>query len=233
MARDHGRIRWAMWNDPDFRDLDEDAQRLFMLALTQPGLSYTGVVPFTLRRWSQLARNSTIPKLRKAVTTLEKARYVVVDEDTEEFLIRSFIRHDGLLNSPNICRAMVKDFPAVGSPLLRAVIVCEIYRLATEEPRLGNDKAWTDVIDPWFPETLCRTFPEGFEGTFPRTHLQALESVEKVTLPQAISSARTAPAPAPKYGSSPQPPAAGRCDVHQLAEPCRGCAADRKARSDS
>ncbi|GAA3223068.1 hypothetical protein [Actinocorallia longicatena] len=229
MARDHGRIHWAMWNDQDFRDLDGDAQRLFMLALTQPGLSYAGVVPYTLRRWSQLARDSTVPKLRKAVTALEKARYVVVDEDAEELLIRSFIRNDGLLDSPNICRAMVKDFAAVGSSLLRSVIVCEIYRLATENPRQGNAKSWSEAIDPWFPGTLQQTFREGFQGTLSPTHLRALESVENQTLPQAISSARAAPAPAPKYGSSPQRPAGGLCEIHRITEPCGGCAADRKA----
>lgn len=231
MARDHGRIRHRIWSDPDFLALRESEQRLFMMALSQSGLSYSGVVPFTLRRWRGLAADSTIPKLRKAVTALEQARLVVLDPDSEELLIRSFVRHDGILDSPNICRAMVRDADAVCSPLLRAVTVCEVMRLLSEDPRPGNAKSWDDVIAPW----LSRTLPETFGGTFPatltRTQLQTLESVEKGTLDLTVASARAAPTP---YQLHSIPRSASHlpgsvCDVHHQPEPCRGCAADRKA----
>lgn len=231
MARDHGRIKWAIWSDGDFRKLKGEEQRLFLLALTQPGLSYAGVVPFTLRRWQQLASDSTPAKLRKAVKALCEARYVVVDEDSEELLIRSFVRNDGLLDSPNIVRAFVTDFSAICSPLLRAVVVCEVWRLSSEYPRLGNDRSWSEVLEPWLAETLQGTFREGFTGTLTETHLQTLESVEKETLALTISSARAAPAPAPSIAPrrGGKGSAGAFCEVHFETEPCRGCAADRKA----
>lgn len=236
MARDHGRIKWSIWGDPDWRALKESEQRLFKLALTQPGLSYAGVVPFTVRRWASLAADSSIPKIRRAVTALEEARYVVVDEDTEELLIRSYLRNDGLLDSPNICRAAVRDYDAIGSPLLRAVVVCETVRLLNEDPRPGNDKSWDEVLAPWLTRTLPGTFGETFPGTFTPAQLRTLESVEKGTLAVTISSARAAPTPSPKSTPAPQPggppsPEAF-CEVHRLREPCAGCAADRKARPE-
>lgn len=233
MARDHGRIRHRMWGDPDFLALREAEQRLFMMALSQAGLSYAGVVPFTLRRWQGLAADSTLPKLRKAVSALQDARYVVVDQDSEELLIRSFVRHDGILDSPNICRAMVRDADTVCSPLLRAVIICECVKLLNEDPREGNEKSWDEVVTPWLGRTLPETFGETFPGTLTRTQLETLEAVEKGTLDLTISSARAAPSPSPFHSI----PRSGRaapgtfCDVHHQNEPCTGCAADRKART--
>lgn len=233
MARDHGRIRHQMWGDPDFLALREAEQRLFMMALSQSGLSYAGVVPFTLRRWQGLAADSTLPKLRRGISALEAARFVVVDQDSEELLIRSFVRHDGILDSPNICRAMVRDAGAVCSPLLRAVFICELTKLLNEDPRLGNEKSWDEVITPWLSRTLTQTFGETFPGTLTPRQLETLENVEKGTLAQTISSARAAPTPSPFHsiprGRSGRPET--YCEVHKLAEPCNGCAADRKAAS--
>lgn len=231
MPRDHGRIRWAIWSDDDFRALRGEDQRLFMLLLSQPGLSYAGVVPYTITRWARLASDSTVVKLRKSVNALEADRFVVLDESTEELLVRSFIRHDGLLDSPNICRAAVRDFTAVASPLLRAVIVCEVVRLMDEDPRLGADRSWDDVLIPWLNRTLPQTFGPTFPQTLTGTQMQTLETVEKEALDLTISLARAAPTPTP----TPSPRRRGRgsveafCEVHHQAEPCGGCAADRKA----
>lgn len=231
MARDHGRIRHRMWGDPDFLALREAEQRLFMMALSQSGLSFAGVVPFTLRRWQGLAADSTLPKLRKGVSALADARYVVVDQDSEELLIRSFIRHDGILDSPNICRAMVRDADAVCSPLLRAVIVCECVRLLNEDPREGSDRSWDEVVSPWLARAIPGTFGETFPGTLTGAQLQTLETVEKGTLDQTIAHARSSfsySITSPRNGGR----FPGRfCEVHRLEEPCKGCAADRKAAS--
>lgn len=238
MAREHGRIRYQTWSDDDFRALRGDEQRVFMLALTQPGLSYCGVVPFTLKRWAGLAADSTVPKLRRAVGRLQDARYVVVDEDTEEMLIRSFLRHDGILDSPNIARATVKDFANVGSKLLKAVLVVEVYRLLNEEPRVGHEKTWEEVLAPWLAESMPRTFPEGFPQGFPAAFTRTLyqtsgEAFVLACARDAHIASRTAPGPSPAPKSfSPARAAAAvahTCEIHRLPEPCRGCAADRKA----
>ena len=234
LARDHGRLRHTIWSDPDWRALRAEEQRVFMLALTQPGLSYSGIVPYTLRRWQTLAADSTIPKIRRAVRALQEARFVVVDEETEELCVRTFIRHDGVLDSPNICRATVRDFAAITSPLLRCVVVCEVLKLIDEDPRPGNEKSWDEVLTPWLQRTLPGTFGEPFPGTLTKPQQQTLEHTVGGTLAPVRARARAAPFlihSIPFHGAGPRSPQTF-CDVHRQAEPCGGCAADRKARAD-
>jgi hypothetical protein len=146
MARPYAKTFTSIWNDRDFTALPERAQRLYWLMYTQAHLSYAGVVPFTAKRWAGLASDSNAKALERALAELEAVRFVVHDDSTEEVLIRTFIRWDGVLKSPNICVAMVKDYCAVLSPKIRAAI-------AEEFP---------DSL----PDPLLKRFPEGFPEPF-------------------------------------------------------------------
>lgn len=119
MARTHARIYAAIWQDADFIALPAEAQRVYMLALSQPGVSFCGVVSFTARRWSNMAGDSTPESIRAAVAVLETHGFVVVDEDAEELWIRSFVRHDGVLESPNLVKRMWRDVPGIFSASIR------------------------------------------------------------------------------------------------------------------
>lgn len=165
MARDHARLRHSIWADLDFLALSESAQRVYMLALSQPGLNYCGVVPFTLRRWAQLGQDSTVRKLRESVRMLEQTRFVVVDENSEELLIRSFVKNDGIIDSPNVCRAAVKAFPGVMSALLRGVFLAELHRLNRSPQEKGWDKGW-EHFAPLLGVTVHQGLPEGFHEGF-------------------------------------------------------------------
>jgi hypothetical protein len=219
MARDHGRIRLAIWSDPHFRALTSDAQRAYFLALTQPGLSYAGVVPYTLRRWAGLARDSTITGLRKAVASLEAARFVCVDESTEELLVRSFVRNDGVLESPNVAKAFVRDWRTVQSPELRAVVLVELQRLAAESPPPGSDKSWAEVLPPLLREGLPEGLPQGFTQRFPEGLGEALPHDLPAGFDQWFRPVRVAPAPAPSLAPRLQPSAPER--VTQAAATAR------------
>ena len=51
MARDHARIQTAIWNDPDWRKLDQGAQHLYWMLASSPDLSYCGrldYIPITV-----------------------------------------------------------------------------------------------------------------------------------------------------------------------------------------
>lgn len=146
MARPYGKTFTTIWNDRDFTALPERAQRLYWLMYTQAHLSYAGVVPFTAKRWSGLANDSTPKTLERSLVELEAARFVVYDDDTEEVLVRTFIRWDGVLKSPNICKAMVKDYCSILSPRIRAAIA--------------------DEFPDELPEPLLKRFPEGFPEPF-------------------------------------------------------------------
>ena len=54
MARDHARVLVSIWGDDDWRDLPAAAQRIYIVALSQPGLSYAGVTPYLPGRWANL-----------------------------------------------------------------------------------------------------------------------------------------------------------------------------------
>jgi hypothetical protein len=51
---------------------------------------------------------------------LADARFVVVDEDTEEVLVRTFIRNDGNYKIPNVLKSMLQVAEGTQAPALRA-----------------------------------------------------------------------------------------------------------------
>lgn len=139
MARDHGRIYTRIWADPDFRALDRDPQRLYLLLVSQANLSYCGGLDYIPRRLCSLSADETEESLQGAMNTLEKARFVVADYLMDELLVRSFVRHDGLLGSPNMTKAMLKDRAALLSDHLRRAVDTELHRAYVEDPKA---KGW-------------------------------------------------------------------------------------------
>ncbi|MCS4277382.1 hypothetical protein M2390_002588 [Mycetocola sp. BIGb0189] len=134
MAREHANIRLDIWNDDDFRALSESAQLLYLKLLTSATLSYAGVADWRPPRVAALSGGGTAAAVRAAADELEAGLFVVVDEDTEEILIRSFLKHDGLLNKPNVTKAMVTAFGQVASARLRGVVVFQLQRLSEQFP---------------------------------------------------------------------------------------------------
>jgi hypothetical protein len=171
MARDHARIYHRIWADADFRALNEAAQRAYMLVCTQPDLNYCGVTTLSMQRWACLAADSTPRRVRKALADLETAQFIATDATTEELLVRSFIRDDGLLSSPNICINVVRTFPSMLSPRLRLVFLVELHRLNQDEQQPGWEKGWTELaalLQEPIPEGLPEGFLEGFSEGLPK-----------------------------------------------------------------
>jgi hypothetical protein len=139
MAREHARIQTAIWIDDDFLDLSKDAQHLYLVITTQMTLNFCGVTTWHAGRISQLAAGWTIPEVECSAAELSQRLYLVIDETTGEVLVRSFIRNDGLLSSPNITKAMYRTFSDIGSRTLRSVVIHELNRLHREQPQL---KGW-------------------------------------------------------------------------------------------
>ncbi|HCA85483.1 MAG TPA: hypothetical protein DEQ61_08320 [Streptomyces sp.] len=133
MARGHGRILTSIWEDEDFKNLDEREQRLYLFLISQPNLNHAGLLDLTLRRWARKARGLTVAELEKLIGTLDEARFVVVDEDTEELLIRSFVRNDGVWRMPKVMGAMVSGALEISSKRLRMAMLAEMDRIPLEE----------------------------------------------------------------------------------------------------
>lgn len=139
MARDHGRILVAIWADRDFRGLCRDAQRMYLLLCTQARLTYCGALDYLPGRLATLASDEDEQTVDHAVKLLEGERFVVVDRTTSEILVRSFVRHDGLLGSPNVTKAMLKDRASLLSDDLRDVLDTELSRAYHDDPKA---KGW-------------------------------------------------------------------------------------------
>jgi hypothetical protein len=133
MARSHGRILASIWDDDDFRDLSPEEQRMYMFLLSQPNLNHAGLLPLTLRRWARTAAGLTGADIEEHLTALARARFVVLDEDTEEVLVRSFVRNDGVWKQPRVMGAMVAGALEISSRRLRAALLAEVDRIPLEE----------------------------------------------------------------------------------------------------
>ncbi len=166
MARSHGRILASIWAPgSDFLLLDSDAQRQFMFLLSQPDLSHAGLIPLRARRWAQSAADLTTDCVQTALKKLEAARFVVIDEDTEELLIRTYVRGDGVYKQPKVMIRMAEDAAVMASPRLRAAFVAEMRRIPLAELREGEQ---LDVAERVIGELLA-AFTDSAE-TLRRTH---------------------------------------------------------------
>lgn len=124
MARSHALIHVTIWSDDDWRNLSHTAQWLYEALLSQPDLlNLCGVLTLHPRRWSALAADVDQDVVNAALTELEHNRFVVVDRDTDELLIRTFMRHDQVLLKPNIAKAAARAFGAIHSRTIRQAIL--------------------------------------------------------------------------------------------------------------
>lgn len=137
MARDHARVKTSIW-DPgsDFLSLKVAEQHLYLALMSNKGLSRCGVVTYIPSRFEHLADDMTPARFRAAVKGLVAARYLVLDERTQELLLRSYVRHDGVLDRVNMGKATGTAFEAIVSHAIREAIGHELARLMRDAPSL-------------------------------------------------------------------------------------------------
>jgi hypothetical protein len=122
MARVHGIVKTSIWTDQDFRALSAGAQRAYLMLLSQPQINNCGVLPYVPRRWAKMAPDDTPEAFASALDELAEKTFIVVDEDTEEVLVRTFIRHDRIASQPQLVKAALREFGEVESEPIRRVL---------------------------------------------------------------------------------------------------------------
>ena len=237
MARGHGQILSSIWEDADFLALDEREQRMYLFLISQPNLNHAGLLPLTLRRWSRKARELTVAELEKRLAALQETRFVVTDDDTEELLIRTFVRNDGVWRMPKVMAAMVSGAGEISSAKLRRALLAEMDALPLDElstspgPRglsvrqqidehLANLRKTLAVPEPTPPDNPSQRVPgtprEGFgKGT------EAVPDTpgEPTTRAHARASRAHSPAPAPAPAPAPTPtPVGGLAQEEDIAD---------------
>lgn len=134
--RKYAQLNIAIWNDDDFRALTPQAQHLYFLLLSHPTLSYCGVGDWRPSRLARMANGWDAADVEHAGAELIDRLFIVVDEGTEEFLVRTFVRNDPLMRQRNLGVSMARAFSMVASEGIRGVIVGELTRLAQARPDL-------------------------------------------------------------------------------------------------
>lgn len=164
MARDHARIRLDIWTDEDFCALSSGAQWLYLRLLSDGTTSFAGVADWRPSRIAARTADLQALDVEMYSTELEDGRFILPDRDSEEVLIRSFVKHDGLMKSPNMAAAFVKAHAAVASGVLRAVIVGQLANLETSQPDL---KGWSRSEVRRVLAKPAMTFEEGIAALPP------------------------------------------------------------------
>lgn len=141
MAREHANIRLDMWGDDDWRALSMPAQWLYELLLTHPKTNRAGVCDWRPKRLAAMASGLDADAVRLMAEELVQGFFIVIDDDTEEVVVRSYVKHDGVLKQPNMAITMANDWTGVASDRIRAVVAFEVQKLRVEQPDLPGWKS--------------------------------------------------------------------------------------------
>lgn len=146
MARKFAQILVTIWSDDDFLDLTVHEQWLYIHLTTHADLSYAGAMDWRPRKITPKAEGLTLEDIQVAAGVLAAKHYIVIDQDTEEVLVRSFMRNDGMLKQKNMGAAVAKAHGSIGSRAISGVVVHELRRLHDENPTWGSWEALADTL---------------------------------------------------------------------------------------
>ncbi|QQG96188.1 hypothetical protein HBE99_04395 [Mycobacteroides chelonae] len=79
-----------------------------------------------------------MPKVLDAAEELVAGEFMLIDLDTEEHLLRSWIKHDGLYRIQNMAVSIANARNNLASRVLRGVVVHELLKLRSAEPNLDS-----------------------------------------------------------------------------------------------
>lgn len=204
MAREYAKLLTRIWADSDFKALSGQAQRLYFQLISQPDMSMAGVVTLAEKRWSLQVGDQDQPHIEAALTELERHRFVVVDRNTQEVLIRSFIRSDAGWRSPTTMKGIDSSARAILSDSLKAEIRYEIGRLDTsklsKKENSNTGRSTKEVVEAiaWGIqedfEALSDTPTDGPTDTPSGCHIEISHSTATEPEPEPAPAPATAPA---------------------------------------
>lgn len=142
--RQYALIHRAILDDSSWRCLTRSQQNLYLLLLLKLSTNLCGVVDWRPKKLAVNASDMTVETIEADAVVLEKKLYIVRDEDTDEVLIRSFLRNDAPLKSSKTAIAVRSSYTDTASSKLRGVIVFELQRLYKEQ---RDWQGWDQVRD--------------------------------------------------------------------------------------
>lgn len=136
LARREARIFCEIWEDDDFLGASPSAQRLYMFLISQKDLSHAGVIPLRASRWARKGAGLSTEDVERDLAGLDDRRFLVVDWDTGEVLVRSLIRRDKVYRQPNVMKAAIDYVPLIESQTILRELLAETARVRAEDANL-------------------------------------------------------------------------------------------------
>lgn len=253
MAQDYVPLLRSIWSDEDFRALSMDAQHVYLMLLSHPDRNSAGVLSLTLRKWTRLASDLTPDRLDVALAELDAASFIVIDESTEELLVRSFIRRATVYKHIRMLVKALREVSEVESDRLRSALGQELVRLPKLAIPERNERMAAEAEQAQqrlneLASMLCDAPPDGpGHGS---VHPMGHGMPDGIAHPPVVGAGAVvgvgAGAVLGSDGKSeeisslesnararPELASIARCFAHpgQLRRSCRGCAADAKGAS--
>lgn len=146
MARTEARLHIDLWRE-GLDGLGPHAKLMYCVLLTEPTLNLAGVGAVRVSRW---ARNASLTdrEAAKALGELVDGGWIVVDEDTEEVLVRTLIRNDGIVKQPYMLKGALAQAVVTKSGRLRGVLAGELRKLPPRKPDAVSGKTGRTVKYP-------------------------------------------------------------------------------------
>lgn len=138
MARSEARLYAAIWDDEAFLAVSPLAQRLYMFLISQKDLTHTGVIPLRAQRWSRKGLGLRADEIERDLEELRAHRFVIVDWDTGEVLVRSLVRRDKVYRQPNVMKAAIDYIPLIESQAILRALAAELVRIRDEDTELSK-----------------------------------------------------------------------------------------------
>jgi hypothetical protein len=196
VARSYGKLMSSIWRDEDFKRLpNAETQLLYLALISQPDLSPCGRLTVALGRWADGIAGADRHTVTASLEELEAARFIVVDWDNDELLVRSFVRHDNGLGNPRRRAAIRNAAQEVGSPRLRATLRAEnpgvfddklqdIHRPDAKTAESDKSPGQSSNVQRTSPEpTVCTSMPN--QGTVSRETGTVIRDPESGTNPSS------------------------------------------------
>lgn len=145
MPRDHARIQTAIWRNKEFRGLTMGAQHTYFALVSQPTLSYCGVIDWWPNRIASLCADGDEETVYACVKELIDDDFLYLDPTTHELLVRTYVRHDGVLIRKNMGKAMGRALEKVVSLELREIVLTELARIYRSDPTLAGWEGFSEL----------------------------------------------------------------------------------------
>lgn len=148
MANAMALINEGLWRrDKEFQRLPRLAQCTYCQILCQKDLDTAGGLTLYMDLLVKACEELTVEQLKADFTVLEERRFIFVDYDTDELLVRSYARlvsaKSSSANQNNAWRSVAKNAGLIASEKLRHELAVELRRL-----RRKDADAIANEIDP-------------------------------------------------------------------------------------